>query len=288
MPDGVRPGVAPPGVGVRPAVRVPPGRPGVPPGVPVGEVGRAVRSPAGEGETEARRVGVPLPGGGVRPNPGDAVWRTSRDGVCPARGEGEGEEVCPARGEGEGEGEVVVTACGVRPAIGERAGGSAGVRVGAGGEAPCPGRLQASWVKASRVEASRANIGEGVRVAPRARPAGGWQTGVALTTGHNVPLRRKGSRPRHHPRGETPRTHVHLTDCRIGARTEGGSGYPCRRCPGGTCVHYSRRRVVVEVTSQTGTAAQFAVGTGCVITHLSVHDAAGAIEFYKEAFGAVE
>ncbi|MDQ3699395.1 MAG: VOC family protein, partial [Chloroflexota bacterium] len=45
---------------------------------------------------------------------------------------------------------------------------------------------------------------------------------------------------------------------------------------------------MVEVTSQTGTAAQFAVGTGCVITHLSVHDAAGAIEFYKEAFGAVE
>jgi PhnB protein len=39
---------------------------------------------------------------------------------------------------------------------------------------------------------------------------------------------------------------------------------------------------------RTGQATGTESGTGCLITHLAVHDAAGAIDFYKRAFGAVE
>lgn len=45
---------------------------------------------------------------------------------------------------------------------------------------------------------------------------------------------------------------------------------------------------MVEVAERTEQAASTPVGTGCLITHLVVHNAAEALEFYKRAFGAVE
>ena len=45
---------------------------------------------------------------------------------------------------------------------------------------------------------------------------------------------------------------------------------------------------MVDVAERTEPAVETPAGSGCLITHLAVHDAAGAIEFYKRAFGAVE
>ena len=45
---------------------------------------------------------------------------------------------------------------------------------------------------------------------------------------------------------------------------------------------------MVEVAGRTEQTVGTPVGAGCLITHLAVHNAAEAIEFYKQAFGAVE
>jgi PhnB protein len=46
---------------------------------------------------------------------------------------------------------------------------------------------------------------------------------------------------------------------------------------------------MADVLDRTDAAAQDAsTAAGCLIIHLAVHDAAGAIDFYKRAFGAAE
>jgi PhnB protein len=42
------------------------------------------------------------------------------------------------------------------------------------------------------------------------------------------------------------------------------------------------------VAERTELRVDESMASGCLIAHLAVHDAAGAIEFYKRAFGAIE